>query len=346
MTPGLRERKKNATRQALHEAALRLAIEHGADRVTVEAIADDAGVSRRTFSNYFASKEQALLHGDHQRIRVLIDAVHARPAAESPWVALTNAAEELYEGLRDLDPQTVAQGRLVRSQPALAAQQVNIFAALERELAAEVAGRLDEPDPTGGTRTPDRRRLPGRAPGRPERLARPATRHPPVGRRPRRPRPDRPRLHLTALVYHWSVPVEHHCWDAAGMTDVRLRVGQPLSDALLNELFTAAWEDHRERPFGPVLERSLTWVSAWRGERLAGFVNVATDGGMHAFLLDTTVHPDEQRQGLGRRLVRAAAEEATRAGADWLHVDDGPHLAGFYRGCGFTPTAAGVWRLR
>lgn len=147
--PGLRERKKNATRQALHEAALRLAIEHGADRVTVEAIADYAGVSRRTFSNYFASKEQALLHGDHQRMRALIEAVHARPAEETPWVALTNAAEELYEGLRDLDPQTVAQGRLVRGEPALAAQQVNIFAALERELAAEVAGRLGEPDPTG-----------------------------------------------------------------------------------------------------------------------------------------------------------------------------------------------------
>ena len=43
----------------------------------------------------------------------------------------------------------VAQGRLVRSQPALAAQQVNIFAALARELAAAVAGRLDEPDPEG-----------------------------------------------------------------------------------------------------------------------------------------------------------------------------------------------------
>ena len=147
--PGLRERKKNATRQALHEAALRLAIEHGADQVTVEAIADDAGVSRRTFSNYFANKEQALLHGDQQRMRALVDAVHARPAGEPPWVALTKAAEQLYAGLHDLDPQAVAQGRLVRGQPALAAQQVNIFAALERELATEVAARLDDQDPTG-----------------------------------------------------------------------------------------------------------------------------------------------------------------------------------------------------
>ena len=126
---------------------------------------------------------------------------------------------------------------------------------------------------------------------------------------------------------------------------MELRVREALTDALLNELFAAAWDDHRARAFGPVLERSLTWVSAWRGERLAGFVNVATDGGSHAFLLDTTVHPDEQRRGLGRRLVLVAAEEATRAGADWLHVDVDPHLAGFYAGCGFTPTAAGLWRL-
>src|SRR3954468_1297252 len=79
--PGLRERKKAATRHALHEAAVRLAIAHGPARVTVEAIADEAGVSRRTFSNYFANKEEALLYGDHQRIRAMVEMVRARPAA-------------------------------------------------------------------------------------------------------------------------------------------------------------------------------------------------------------------------------------------------------------------------
>ncbi len=143
---GLRERKKSATRQALHAAAVRLAIEHGADRVTVEAIADEAGVSRRTFSNYFASKEQALLHGDHQRMRALVEVVRARPAGEPPWQALMHAAEEFYRTLGDLDPQWAAQVRLVRSQPALAAEQVKTYAALERELGAEVARRRpDEP---------------------------------------------------------------------------------------------------------------------------------------------------------------------------------------------------------
>jgi AcrR family transcriptional regulator len=147
--PGLRERKKTATRQALHDAAVRLAIEHGADRVTVEAIADEAGVSRRTFSNYFGSKEEALMYGDLQRIQVMIEKVRARPADESPWVALTAAAGDFYRTLGDLDPQLVAQGRLVRNQPALVAAQVQTFAALEVQLAAEVAVRSAEPDPSG-----------------------------------------------------------------------------------------------------------------------------------------------------------------------------------------------------
>jgi AcrR family transcriptional regulator len=147
--PGLRERKKAATRQALHDAAFRLAIEHGTDHLTVEAIADEAGVSRRTFSNYFANKEEALLYADHQRMRGLIEMVHARPANESPWTALTRAAEEFYPQLGDLDPEWVAQGRLLRAQPSLVTAQVQTFAAMERELAAEIAARLPRPDPAG-----------------------------------------------------------------------------------------------------------------------------------------------------------------------------------------------------
>ncbi|NED89115.1 TetR family transcriptional regulator, partial [Streptomyces sp. SID11233] len=63
-TVGLRERKKAATREAVHKAALSLAVEHGFEHVTVEAIADAAGISRRTFSNYFTAKEDAVLWGE------------------------------------------------------------------------------------------------------------------------------------------------------------------------------------------------------------------------------------------------------------------------------------------
>ncbi|MFC7530311.1 TetR/AcrR family transcriptional regulator [Actinoplanes sp. GCM10030250] len=148
--PGLRERKKAATRQALHEAAVRLALELGPDRLTVEAIADRTGVSRRTFSNYFANKEDALFHGDRTRTRLLIEKVRARPAAETPWAALSAAAADFYGQLGDLNPEWVTQTRLLRRHPSLAAAQAQTFAVMERELSAEVAARLGSAaDPLG-----------------------------------------------------------------------------------------------------------------------------------------------------------------------------------------------------
>lgn len=126
---------------------------------------------------------------------------------------------------------------------------------------------------------------------------------------------------------------------------VDLAVRPLLTDAELHALFGAAWPGYRQVPFGPVLARSLTWVAARSGERLVGFVNVATDGGIHAFLLDTAVHPDWQRRGIGRRLVMTAVDQTRAAGITWVHVDYEPHLDGFYHGCGFRPTAAGVLRL-
>ncbi|MFD9597716.1 GNAT family N-acetyltransferase [Kitasatospora sp. NPDC059973] len=97
------------------------------------------------------------------------------------------------------------------------------------------------------------------------------------------------------------------------------------------------------------LERhSLGWVTARPvdGGPLTGFVNVAWDGGTHAFLLDTVVCSGARRGGVGARLVATAAEGARAAGCEWLHVDFEDHLRGFYLdACGFRPTAAGLLRL-
>ncbi|MEU2089310.1 GNAT family N-acetyltransferase [Nocardia beijingensis] len=93
---------------------------------------------------------------------------------------------------------------------------------------------------------------------------------------------------------------------------------------------------------------SLGWVTARTVERaLAGFVNVAWDGGDHAFLLDPKVRPEWQHRGIGTELVARAASGARAAGCTWLHVDFEDRLAPFYfDACGFRATAAGLLRLR
>lgn len=126
---------------------------------------------------------------------------------------------------------------------------------------------------------------------------------------------------------------------------VVLRLSSELSLEALDALFAAAWPASAG-PRGLELEHSLCWVSAHVGERLVGFVNVAWDGGAHAFLLDTTVHPEFRRRGIGASLVRCAADEARALGAEYLHVDyEAPHEA-FYRRCGFRQTLAGLMPLK
>jgi AcrR family transcriptional regulator len=137
----LRTRKKAATRQSLHEAALRLAMAHGLDGVTVEDIADEAGVSRRTFSNYFANKEDAILHSDRERMRRLLSLLTARPAEEGPWLALRRAAVDLYVDRVMPAPEWVEQLRLLRRHPSLLARQSADQTAVERELAAVLVAR-------------------------------------------------------------------------------------------------------------------------------------------------------------------------------------------------------------
>ncbi|MBB4967015.1 TetR/AcrR family transcriptional regulator [Saccharothrix violaceirubra] len=144
---GLRERKKAATRQAIHEAAVHLALELGPERVTVDLVADAAQVSRRTFSNYFANKEEAIFHADHTRLRRLVALVAARPAGESARAALAGAARELVAESPHSDPVWVAQRRLLRGHPSLAAHQVAAYAVFERDLTSAVATRLPDPDP-------------------------------------------------------------------------------------------------------------------------------------------------------------------------------------------------------
>lgn len=94
------------------------------------------------------------------------------------------------------------------------------------------------------------------------------------------------------------------------------------------------------------LERSLGWVCARSDGELVGFVNVAWDGGVHAFVLDTMVAAKAGRRGIGKALVAVAEDEARAAGCEWLHVDFDEHLRPFYFDtCGFAPVDAGLIAL-
>jgi GNAT superfamily N-acetyltransferase len=75
-------------------------------------------------------------------------------------------------------------------------------------------------------------------------------------------------------------------------------------------------------------------------------VNVAWDGGIHAFILDTLVIAPARRQGIGTRMISIAVAASRAAGCEWLHADFDDELSAFYfASCGFVPTPAGVIAL-
>ena len=130
-------------------------------------------------------------------------------------------------------------------------------------------------------------------------------------------------------------PDLEYCW-RGDITDVEL-VALTKSYGGIPEI--GWWDRIRSYSFG--------WVTARLGNgAAAGFVNVAWDGGEHAFLVDTKVRSDLQRHGIGTELVRIAVEQAKRAGCEWLHVDYDDELTPFYVGaCHFRPTPAALVHL-
>src|SRR3954447_18924190 len=91
--PGLRERKKLATRAALADAAWRLSATHGVGAVTIDDIAQAADVSPRTFFNYFSSKEEAVLERTAAMAPDRAAGIRNRPAGEPLAEVLCAAVE-------------------------------------------------------------------------------------------------------------------------------------------------------------------------------------------------------------------------------------------------------------
>jgi AcrR family transcriptional regulator len=137
---GLREQKKQATREALRAAALRLALERGPDNVRVDDIAEAAGVSPRTYNNYFPSREQAIVAAvTGEREARVAAAVTARPD-----VGLADAVvEAIVEQYTDPGRDALL---LITAHSALRDAFVDSATALENPLADAIAPRLGDPE--------------------------------------------------------------------------------------------------------------------------------------------------------------------------------------------------------
>jgi AcrR family transcriptional regulator len=137
--PGLRERKRQQTRERLSRAAMALFLERGFEATTLDDIAAAADVSRRSFFHYFASKEDVVFAWQEESTAALVAAVAARPADESMLMAAENAITAM---VRQLEPnEAIAMACLKRDNPALQARDQVKYEKLERALAEALAKR-------------------------------------------------------------------------------------------------------------------------------------------------------------------------------------------------------------
>jgi AcrR family transcriptional regulator len=135
---GLRERKKQATRAALIEAARRLGAERDAKNVRLEDIAVAAGVAPRTVGNYFASKDEIILAIGAERAEKISEALLARPAGESLWEALGNVLLAEFTEAKGVTRANVAAARATLEQ---SVAQLQMQRSIEPKLAAAIAER-------------------------------------------------------------------------------------------------------------------------------------------------------------------------------------------------------------
>jgi AcrR family transcriptional regulator len=137
--PGLRERKRQQTRERLTRVAMALFLKRGFEATTLDDIAAAADISRRSFFHYFASKEDVVFGWHEESTAALIAAVAARPANESMLTAAENA---ICAMVGQLEPgEAIAMAQLKRDNPALQARDQVKYEKLERALAEALGKR-------------------------------------------------------------------------------------------------------------------------------------------------------------------------------------------------------------
>jgi len=137
---GLREFKKQRTRQAIADTALRLFVERGFERVTVAEVAEAAGVSEKTVFNYFPTKEDLFFDEVEEREAALVAAIQDRRPGESIPAALRRS--QIADCGRMCSAGFAAFARLIEESHALRAKELEIMARFTQTLARAIEEEL------------------------------------------------------------------------------------------------------------------------------------------------------------------------------------------------------------
>ncbi|MGH4028022.1 TetR/AcrR family transcriptional regulator [Actinomycetota bacterium Odt1-20B] len=144
---GLRERKKQRTRDALLRAALELFTTKGYEETTVDEIVDAVEVSQRTFFRYFTSKQDTAFAVQEMVERKFVEALRQRPADEAPFTAMRGAVIGAWDALSDSIEEVVPVElhmrtyQMIESTPSLLAIYLRRAIDMEEEMARVIAAR-------------------------------------------------------------------------------------------------------------------------------------------------------------------------------------------------------------
>ncbi len=145
MSEGLRERKKQRTREQIVEAAMGLFAERGYQATTIADIATAADVAPRTFFSYFPSKEAVVFHTVDRDLEGLASALRDRPPGETAFDGLRRWIDEMFDEWMAEEDAALLRKRLCRENEGLANFEGGMMARIHELLLEAIAEDLDEP---------------------------------------------------------------------------------------------------------------------------------------------------------------------------------------------------------
>jgi AcrR family transcriptional regulator len=148
MAPGLRERHKQETRQAISDIATQMFVTRGFDEVTIAQVADAAGVAKMTVTNYFPRKEDLVFDRAGAVIRHLADVIATRAPGESMLAAIRrDYAEAVARADVTLGLSSPAFARMILSSPALTSRAREMLDQREQALGDAIAAETGTDNP-------------------------------------------------------------------------------------------------------------------------------------------------------------------------------------------------------